>query len=129
VPVSITALYAGIFGLVIVALGNNVTLHRFKYRVMLGDQDIPQLRRVVRMHGNAVENIPFALLLMGFYELDGGLAAPLHAAGIILIVGRILFILGLVLHHDAPSPVRATGVTVTWLTIAALGLLNLWQIR
>lgn len=126
-PVAVTALYAGIFGLVIVVLGCNVTLHRFKYRVMLGDHDIPQLRRVVRIHGNTVENIPFALLLMGLYELDGGLHAVLHAAGIALIVGRITYI-GVLWRHEEPSPIRASGVTLTWLTIAALAILNLWQL-
>lgn len=127
-PVSITAFYAAILGLLIVVLGCNVTLHRFKYRVMLGDGDIPLLRRIVRMHGNTVENIPIALLLMGLYELDGGWRPLLHAAGIALIVGRLMYV-GVLWKHEKPSPIRASGVTLTWLTTATLAVLNLWQIR
>jgi uncharacterized protein len=126
--VAVTALYAGILGLLIVALGMNVTVHRRKYGVTLGDGNEPALRRIIRMHGNTVENVPVALVLMGLYELDGGLHVALHAAGIALIVGRLMYVGGLLVNKDAPSAVRATGVTLTWLTIAALAILNLRQI-
>jgi uncharacterized protein len=126
-PVAITAFYAGLFGIVIVGLGCNVTLHRFRYRVMLGDEGNAQLRRMVRIHGNTVENVPFALLLMGLYELDGGSHWMLHAAGIALIIGRLMYV-AVLWVKEAPSPIRASGVTITWLTIVALALLNLQQI-
>jgi uncharacterized protein len=127
-PVTITAFYAGILAFVIVALGMNVTLHRLKRRVMLGDGDDPLLRRVIRMHGNSIENVPIAIVLMGLYELDGGRRLALHIAGIALIVGRMLYV-GRLWVNENPSPIRATGVTLTWLAIAGLAILNLWQIR
>jgi len=127
-PVWITALYAGILALLIVALGINVTVHRWKYRVTLGDGGNPQLRRVIRMHGNSVENVPICVLLMGLYELDGGLPLALHAAGVALVAGRLLFV-GPLWNNDGPSAIRATGVTVTWLTTIGLAVLNLWRIR
>lgn len=127
-PVPITALYAAILALLIVALGINVTVHRFKYRVMLGDGEVPLLRRVIRMHGNAVENVPICVLLMGLYELNGGARSALHAAGIALVASRLLYV-GPLWTNPGPSAIRATGVTVTWLTTAALAALNLWQIR
>ena len=127
-PVPITALYAGILGLVIVLLGTNVTLHRLKCRVMLGDGDNPLLRRVIRMHGNTIENVPLAIILMGLYELDGGKRLALHIAGIALIAGRVLYV-GRLWVNENPSPIRATGVALTWFSIAGLAILNLWQIR
>jgi uncharacterized protein len=127
-PVAVTALYGGILGLLIVALGLNVSRHRTKLGVMFGDDGNLQLRRVIRLHGNTVETAPIAVLLMGLYELDGGSKAALHAAGIALILGRLMYAGGLVWNKDDPSAVRATGITVTWLTIAALAVLNLWQI-
>jgi len=127
-PVPITALYAGILALLVTALGINVTAHRAKFGVMLGDGDKPQLRRMIRIDGNVVEYVPIGLLLMGLYELDGGLTLALHAAGIALIVGRLMFVPGM-LNTDGPNPVRASGVTLTWITIAALAVLNLWRIR
>src|SRR3974390_2748144 len=127
-PVAITALYAGILALIVVALGINVTLHRFKHRIMLGDGGNTELRRVVRMHGNSVENVPLCVFLGGLYELNGGAAIVLHIAGVVLIAGRLLYI-GPLFYSEAPSPIRATGVTVTWLTTIGLAAANLWQIR
>lgn len=127
-PVAITALYAGILALLIVAFGINVTAHRFKHHVMLGDGGEPELRRMIRIHGNTVENVPICILLMGLYELNGGLPALLHVAGMTLIIGRLLYA-AVLLKKEEPSPIRATGVTVTWLTMIGLAVLNLWQIR
>lgn len=126
-PVAVTALYGSILALLIVVLGVNVTVHRFRYGVMLGDGDKPLLRRVVRMHGNAVENVPICVVLMGLYELDGGRPTFLHIAGIALILGRLLYV-GPLWTDGGPNAIRATGVTITWLTTVALAILNLWQI-
>jgi uncharacterized membrane protein YecN with MAPEG domain len=87
---SITALYAGILALLIVALGISVTVHRVKLGVSLGDGDNPQMLRMIRLHGNAVEYIPIALVLMLVYEINGGWHMALHAAGVALVIGRLL---------------------------------------
>ncbi|CCB63255.1 MULTISPECIES: MAPEG family protein [unclassified Hyphomicrobium] len=127
-PVAITALYSGILALIIVAMGINVTVHRFRYGVMLGDGGQNVLKRMVRIHGNTVENIPLCALLMALYELNGGDKIVLHAAGIALIAGRMLFA-GPLWFHDGPSPIRASGVTLTWATTALLAMLNILQLR
>jgi uncharacterized protein len=127
-PVWITAFYAAILALFIVACGVNVTAQRFKHHVMLGDGGNPELRRMIRIHGNSVENVPLCILLMGLYELDGGSPVILHIAGITLIIGRLLYTV-ILLKKEEPSAIRATGVTVTWLTTIGLAVLNLWLIR
>ncbi|WP_423415604.1 MAPEG family protein [Hyphomicrobium sp. B1] len=127
-PVAFTALYSGILALIIVAMGINVTVHRFRYGVMLGDGGQNVLKRMVRIHGNTVENIPLCALLMALYELNGGDKIVLHAAGIALIAARILFA-GPLWFHDGPSPIRASGVTLTWATTALLAMLNILQLR
>ena len=86
--VSITALYAGILALIFVALAINVTRHRVKLRVALGDGGNPEMLRMIRLHANAVEYIPLALVLMALYELNGGWHVALHIIGIVLIVAR-----------------------------------------
>ena len=88
--VSITALYAGILALIVVALAINVTVHRVKLRVPLGDGGNPQMLRMIRLHGNAAEYIPLALVLMAIYEINGGWHTALHIVGIALIAGRVL---------------------------------------
>ncbi len=123
---SITALYAGILALLIVALGINVTVHRVKLGVSLGDGDNPQMRRMIRIHGNAVEYLPLALLLMLLYELTGGAHIMLHIAGIALVAGRLLQSWGM-WSTELPGLGRRAGQTLTWLTIAVLAALNLWR--
>lgn len=124
---SITALYAGILALLIVALGINVTMHRVKLGIPLGDGDNPQMRRMIRIHGNAVEYLPLALILMLVYELSGGAHIALHIAGIALVAGRLLQSWGM-WSTEMPGFGRRSGQSLTWLTIAALAVLNLLKL-
>ena len=124
---SITALYAGILSLIMVALAVNVTIHRAKLRVPMGDGGNPIMLRMIRLHGNAVEYLPLALLLMAIYEINGGWHAALHAAGIVLVVARILQSWNM-WSTDIAGFGRISGQSLTWLTIVALALLNLWKL-
>ena len=124
---SITALYAGILALIVLALAINVTVHRVKLQVPLGDGGKPQLLRMIRLHGNAAEYIPLALVLMAIYELNGGGHMALHIVGIALVVGRLLQTAGM-WGTEIPGFGRGTGQTLTWLAIAALAVLNLWKV-
>ena len=119
-----TALYAGILALIFLALAVNVTMHRVKLRVSLGDGGHPQMLRMIRLHGNAAEYIPFAIVLMAIYELNGGWHPALHAVGIALIAGRLIQSWGM-WSTEKPGLGRRTGQGLTWLTIAALAALNL----
>jgi uncharacterized membrane protein YecN with MAPEG domain len=122
--VSITALYAGILALIFVALGINVTRHRVKLRVSIGDGGNPEMLRMIRVHANAAEYIPFAVVLMALYELNGGWHLALHIIGIALIVGRALQSWNMWTTEKAGLG-RQMGQSLTWLSIIALALLNL----
>ena len=126
-PIPITALYAGILALLVIALGINVTAHRVKLRVPLGDGGNPQMLRMIRLHGNAIEYIPLALVLMAVYEINGGWHTALHAIGIALVAGRLLQTWGM-WGTEMPGFGRGAGQTLTWLSIAILAALNLWKI-
>jgi len=125
--ITITAFYAAILAIIMVALAINVTVHRVKLRVPLGDGGNPQMLRMIRLHGNAVEYVPLAVLLMLIYEIDSGGHKALHAAGIVLVIGRLLQIWNMWTTEVAGFG-RRTGQSLNWLTIAVLALLNLWQI-
>jgi uncharacterized membrane protein YecN with MAPEG domain len=126
-PLPLTSLYAAILALIIVALGINVTVHRVKLQVSLGDGGNPQMLRMIRLHGNAIEYLPLSLLLMALYELNGGLHWILHVIGIALIAGRLIQTAAM-WGTEIPKPGRGIGQTTTWLSIAVLALLNLWRI-
>lgn len=125
--VQITALYAGILALLLTALAINVTVNRNKLKVSLGDGGNAQMLRMTRIHGNAVEYMPIGIVLMGLYELDGGIALALHIAGVALVAGRLLYVLGMWNTSEVGFG-RIAGTSLTWLTIAALAVLNLWQV-
>ena len=124
---SITAAYAAVLGLIILALGINVTAHRVKLKVPLGDGGNPEMLRMIRLHGNAIEYIPLALVLMLAYEINGGWHIALHAVGIALIAARLIQTAGM-WSTNVPKLGRRMGQALTWTTIAALSLLNLWKI-
>lgn len=126
-PLSVTALYAAILALIILALGINVTVHRVKLRVSLGDGGNPVMLRMMRLHGNAIEYLPLALVLMALYELNGGWHWALHVIGIALIAGRLIQTWAM-WGTDIPVPGRGIGQTTTWASIAVLALLNLWKL-
>lgn len=126
-PLSITASYAAILALIILALGINVTVHRVKLRVSLGDGGNPVMLRMMRLHANAVEYVPLALLLMAIYEINGGWRWALHIVGLALVAGRLIQTFAM-WSTDVPGPGRGIGQTLTWASIAVLALLNLWKV-
>lgn len=126
-PASITAIYAAILALIILALGINVTMHRVKLKVSLGDGGNPVMLRMMRLHANAIEYIPIALVLMAIYEINGGWHWALHVIGIALVAGRLIQTAGM-WTTDVAGNGRRIGQSLTWLSLAALALLNLAKV-
>lgn len=91
----ITALYTALLALWVVVLILRVVLKRWRYRVGEGAGEHRDLAKAIRVHANATETLPIALLLMYGYELGGGNATLLHACGILLIIGRLAHAYGL----------------------------------
>lgn len=118
-PLRITAMYAGILAIWLMMLAINVTASRWRYRVSLGSGGDARMNRMMRVHGNAMEYIPIALLLMVIYELDGGSRTVLHIAGVTFLAARLLHAVGLA-ATAAPNPGRALGMVLTWGTILTL---------
>ena len=124
---SITALYAGILALIVVALAINVTVHRVKLKVPLGDGGNAQMRRMIRLHGNAAEYIPLALVLMALYEINGGGHTALHVVGLALVAGRLVQTWGM-WSTDMTTRGRQIGQSLTWLSVIALAVMNLVRV-
>lgn len=91
----LTALYTALLALWVVVLVLRVVLMRWRYRVGEGAGEHRDLAKAIRVHANACETLPIALLLMYAYELGGGNPTLLHACGIALIVGRLAHAQGL----------------------------------
>ena len=122
-PYSITLLYAGLAGLLLLALSFQVVGLRRKHQVGLGTGDQPALERAVRVHANFCEYAPIALLLLLVLELSTALPALLlHVLGVMLIAGRVLHAVGLS-RSAGTSRGRFVGTLLTWLMILISALL------
>ena len=115
----VTAIYAALSALMLLALAGLVVRARWATRTALGTGTDPRMERAVRVHGNFVEYVPIALVLMLVAELNGLPPLALHAAGIALLASRLLHAWGLS-RQSARSFGRFWGTLGTWLTLLAL---------
>ena len=106
------------------ALAVRIMVMRFRMRVGIGDGGDSRLARAIRIHGNAIEYVPIALVLMLVAELDGARPALLHGCGIVLVVARIAHALGLV-RSPGLSLGRGIGVVGTVGVITVLAVFDL----
>jgi uncharacterized membrane protein YecN with MAPEG domain len=112
--VAIVAFYAGLSGLIAIALAINVARNRIARRVNLGTGDDPLMERAIRAHGNFIENVPLVLLLLLLLALGGVSAWWLHGLGIALLIARLAHAYGLLAAHGGS---RSLGITLTWIVL------------
>lgn len=122
----ITGLYAALSALLVLVLAIGVSMSRRANRTGIGDGGHPELALRIRAHANAVEYLPLALLLLLLLELGQTRPVLLHAFGILLVVARVLHAVGLS-RGGGVSAGRLYGILGTWLAIAAMAVLLLWQ--
>jgi uncharacterized membrane protein YecN with MAPEG domain len=125
--VPVTTLYAAIMGILLVVLSDLVSRSRKKTRISLGSSGDPVLERAVRAHGNFVEYVPLALILLLLLEIQGAGTGLLHALGGTLLAGRLLHVYGMV-WPDGVIAGRFWGTGLTWLMVLGTSLLNLWRL-
>lgn len=120
---TITLFYAGLLGLILIALSLRVVKLRRKFQVGVGTGDRPQLELAIRAQANFCEYAPVAVLLLLLLEASGVVhSIVLHVLGVALVIGRCLH--GFVgLNQSAgPSSGRLVGTFLTWLMIAGSAL-------
>jgi uncharacterized membrane protein YecN with MAPEG domain len=118
-PAPITSLTAAALALLMLALAARVVMLRRSTRTGLGHGESRSLERAIRVHANATEYVPLALILMLLFELSRGPAWALWLAAGVLATGRALHVFG-VSRHSGISFGRFYGTFLTWCTIAGL---------
>ncbi len=119
----ITALYAGLLGLLMMVFAFRVVAVRRATAIGLGDGGNALLFSRIRIHGNAAEYVPLALLLMLLLELNGTSFRELHVMGLALLVGRLAHAQGLS-FSEGVSPGRLVGNVLTWAVILVAAVQN-----
>jgi len=108
-----TALYAGILGVLYIYLALRVVKLRFKYQVGIGHGGHDELERMIRVHANFIEYVPFALILLFLLETKGYAPWFIYCLGDLLIVGRCLHMVGLA-NESGVSKLRKYGMLMTF---------------
>lgn len=126
--VKITALYAGLCALLIIALAYRVVAFRRGNKVGLGSGGHHMGQVLVRAHANAVEYVPLALILMLIAEINGLSALWLHGLGTALILARALHAIGFVSSKGGYHIGRFIGTALTWLVILALAVIDILSV-
>lgn len=121
---TVTMLYAGILGIISIILAAGAGMKRGPAGVSVGTGDDPELLVANRRHGNFIEYVPLALILMGLLEMHGVGATTTHIFGAVLVIARICHPLGL--KADVmTTPLRAIGAGATLLVTVVM---SVWAI-
>jgi uncharacterized membrane protein YecN with MAPEG domain len=124
--VPITGVYAGLLGIVFIALEVPIGIMRSRTGISLGDGANPDLTVLIRRHANFVEHVPLALLLLALLELNGGARGLLHVLGTALLLARLIHPFGLDVHVMRRPP-RGFGAAVTSLVILVASGALIWR--
>lgn len=117
----VTALYAGLLGLMLIALSVTVIRHRFRAQIGIGVGEDQALQRAVRVHANFIEYTPLFLILLLLAEVVSQQAVLIHALGAAFLIGRISHAFGLSQSAGTSAP-RFIGMVLTFLCIAITAL-------
>lgn len=109
----ITGLYAACLTLLYLVLAVRIIRLRWKHRVGIGSGNAEDLQAAVRVHGNFIEYVPLALILMAAVESSGVANGLLHGIGIALVAVRISHAIGLTKTVGVSLP-RSIGVLGTF---------------
>ena len=122
--ISISLALAAVFGLLHVIFTLRVGNYRFKSRISLGDGGDPEMRNRVRAHGNFIENVPIAVLLILLNDLDGAQDTTLILMGSILLISRLTHYLTIATRR-LPVILRPLSMIGTLGTILAASVMLL----
>lgn len=117
-------LYAALNALILLWLTMATALVRRRHMVVIGDGGVAHLRRTMRGHANATENIPVMLVLLGFAAALGAPTVAIHVLGAAFTFGRVVHAWHFT-HAEAAQWQRATGFGLTILTLGAATLVVL----
>jgi uncharacterized protein len=120
-----TSLYAVPLGLLMIALSVHTIVLRAKSGISLGHGENSELTERIRRHGNFVEFVPLALILLGLAEVAGASPRWLHSVGGLLLVARLIHPSG-IQHDNAAVPARIIGAAGTQLSMLLAIALIAW---
>ena len=121
---TITALYAGLLGLLSMVIAFKAGSMRGRKNIPLGDGGDRELLLAMRRQANFIEYVPLALILIGLLELNHVRPVALHALGAALVVARVCHAVGMK-PDTMKVPGRFIGASLTALVLVVA---SVWAI-
>jgi uncharacterized protein len=113
---SVTILYAGIFGLLLLVLSLNIFREYIRIAINNASRNEELWKRAERAQHSFVEFVPMCLMLLFLIEVHGAPTPVLHSLGILLLVARVLHAYG-VGKDSAANVMRIIGTQTTYLVL------------
>jgi uncharacterized membrane protein YecN with MAPEG domain len=120
----ITTLYAGLLGLLSIAVAFQAGRLRGKLGIALGHGDSKELHLAMRRHANFAEYVPMALILIALLEANGVSHYAIHGLGAALVISRVCHAVG-VQADTMAGPGRFVGAAGTALVTV---IASVWAI-
>ena len=117
----ITALYAGLLGLMSIAVAIPAGKMRTAKGISIGDGGDIDLILAMRRHANFVEFVPLALLLIALLEMNGVSSMAIHGFGAALVGFRICHAIGLK-ADTLTNPLRGIGAGGSTLVVVVASI-------
>lgn len=114
----IISFYAAVLAFMYIYLSMNVVKVRKANQISLGTDNNEALIRATRAHGNFIEYVPFALILIFLAEFQGLSSHYCHILGALLVFGRICHSIAI---KDGTFKLRVIGMISTFATLALAG--------
>ncbi|MCZ4058244.1 MAPEG family protein [Pantoea sp. LMR881] len=118
----VSALYVVWGVLLVMKFTLDVVRYRRQYRVAYGDGGINELKIAIRIHGNAIETLPLALLLLIVMEMNGANIWMIHLTALLFFTGRLVHAYGL--RHSVMKG-RQYGMMLTLFALCGMAIFNL----
>ncbi len=110
---TVTALYAGILGLIAFVIAG--AAGRLRGEVPLGDGGQTHVLVAMRRHANFVEVVPLVLILMALLEMNKVGPNVIHGLGIAIVISRVCHAFGM-RGDGTNNPLRSIGAAGSALT-------------
>lgn len=120
----ITSLYILPLTLILLYMFYRIIKYRRGLRIGLGDGGDLRLNQAIRAHGNFIEVVPFALIIMFLLEMEGAPAWALHLYGAALVISRIAHAQGM--YQSAGESLGRMIGTITTLFLFLAGSAGLF---
>ena len=112
----ITALTASVLAIMQAFLMVTVGNRRRATSISFGDGGDPDMLRLMRRHGNFIENAPMVLLLLALLEMLGAATTGVLTIAVLFVVTRISHAIALS-SADSPLVFRVLGALGTLLSL------------